>query len=421
MDFQQHLINLNAQQVQEIAHAFGNLTPQQFQEATQAVLQPPLKTYACSVRRYALSNPRAVGEEVLLVRGVGLVYHTSTQPGGPTELVRASVTKARSLHEYLRDRRSGHNFADYRSWFVTEPEVKAVRDSLASSWLPSVPLTLSSSAANPSPKERFRTARAGHLHLILLSLLESARADAEEDEIDWLLGTGSEVNLSALPLPLSAFFHPESPFQFGWLERGERRLARLLRVPGIDLSARNRRGNTLLHEAAHFPGRHLRLLLEDGRGDLRAVNAHGKRPLHVALDGVFISGTSRAHVELLLCFASREDAETWDGRVVLPEKYDPRPLVQRFLANPEAVRRELIRKHNVFRHPAALFARLVYFTDGYLTLHYTTGAAARFFALAARLPMELQMLLANRVYGCPETVIRLSESEAAFKALGRFY
>ena len=51
--------------------------------------------------------------------------------------------------------------------------------------------------------------------------------------------------------------------------------------------------------------------------------------------------------------------------------------------------------------------------------HAATAAAPRFFTIAKRLPMELQMILCRRAVGSMKQSILRKDSEAAFKSLAR--
>jgi len=48
-----------------------------------------------------------------------------------------------------------------------------------------------------------------------------------------------------------------------------------------------------------------------------------------------------------------------------------------------------------------------------------TTAASRFFAIASKLPIELQMILCNRLYGLGKELISSRDSEEAFKTMTR--
>jgi len=66
-----------------------------------------------------------------------------------------------------------------------------------------------------------------------------------------------------------------------------------------------------------------------------------------------------------------------------------------------------------------MFALVVFVSDGLLEIKDTTTTAARFFSIARRLPLELQMMLCHRVVGSAKEIIPGKDSEVAFKELAR--
>ena len=70
---------------------------------------------------------------------------------------------------------------------------------------------------------------------------------------------------------------------------------------------------------------------------------------------------------------------------------------------------------------AEVFALVVFVSDGLLQAKDTTtpSPAARYFAIVAQLPLELQMVLCYRLVGSAEEIISGKESEMAFKELAR--
>ena len=68
-----------------------------------------------------------------------------------------------------------------------------------------------------------------------------------------------------------------------------------------------------------------------------------------------------------------------------------------------------------------MFALVVFVSDGLLEIKDTTTRtpAARFFSIARRLPLELQMMLCHRVVGSAKEIISGKDSEVAFKELAR--
>ena len=68
-----------------------------------------------------------------------------------------------------------------------------------------------------------------------------------------------------------------------------------------------------------------------------------------------------------------------------------------------------------------MFALVVFVSDGLLQVQDTkiTTPAARFFSIAAQLPLELQMVLCFRLAGSAKEIILGKDSEVAFKELAR--
>ena len=72
---------------------------------------------------------------------------------------------------------------------------------------------------------------------------------------------------------------------------------------------------------------------------------------------------------------------------------------------------------------ADVFALTVFLCDGVLRLKpalvSSRPSGLRFFAIASKLPMELQMILCHRVFGSTKLNILRHDSEIAFKSLVR--
>ena len=101
-------------------------------------------------------------------------------------------------------------------------------------------------------------------------------------------------------------------------------------------------------------------------------------------------------------------------------------VLKKFEANPAQTRHVLRVKLGVLDALAAeIFASTVFLCDGLLQLtpaspsDLNATAAIRFFAIAAKLPMELQMILCHRVIGSTKQHILHRNSEYAFEDLGR--
>ena len=92
-------------------------------------------------------------------------------------------------------------------------------------------------------------------------------------------------------------------------------------------------------------------------------------------------------------------------------------LLSNFMARPQATRTQL-RVLPGLRDPfvGRLFALVVLLSDDFVGLKRAGNPKVkRFFKMACRLPMELQMVLCNRAYGSARDLVRTATSEPAFK------
>ena len=94
-------------------------------------------------------------------------------------------------------------------------------------------------------------------------------------------------------------------------------------------------------------------------------------------------------------------------------------LLERFKENPVKTRHAMRVELGWYDEAAAeMFALVVFFSDGLLQFNDTTPSpAARFFSIAAQLPLELQMILCFRQVGLVKVIIAGKDSELAFKEL----
>jgi len=93
-------------------------------------------------------------------------------------------------------------------------------------------------------------------------------------------------------------------------------------------------------------------------------------------------------------------------------------LLERFKENP-AETRHFVRVELGWydEMAAAVFAPMVFVSDGLLQVKDASTPAARFITIATKLPLELQMVLCHRLVGSAKEIISTNESEAAFKDL----
>lgn len=67
---------------------------------------------------------------------------------------------------------------------------------------------------------------------------------------------------------------------------------------------------------------------------------------------------------------------------------------------------------------------MVFLSDGYLEIQRdladeTRAKAHKFFSLALQLPMDLQVVLCNRVFGIEDSVIKSTHSERGFRKFAK--
>jgi len=97
-------------------------------------------------------------------------------------------------------------------------------------------------------------------------------------------------------------------------------------------------------------------------------------------------------------------------------------LLERFKENPLETRHTMRVELGLLDDLAAeMFALVVFVSDGLLKVNITAtpSPAARFFTIARRLPLELQMLLCFRQVGSAKEIIFGKDSEVAFKELAK--
>ena len=93
-------------------------------------------------------------------------------------------------------------------------------------------------------------------------------------------------------------------------------------------------------------------------------------------------------------------------------------LLERFKENPLETRHAVRVDLRWYSQAAAMvFALVIFVSDELLAIRQTTTPATRFFRITSRLPLELQMVLCNRVVGLAKEIIPRRACEAAFKAL----
>jgi len=99
-------------------------------------------------------------------------------------------------------------------------------------------------------------------------------------------------------------------------------------------------------------------------------------------------------------------------------------LIDDYGRDPAAVRHRLRRQTGLRDYFVChLFALVVFYSDGLLKLKHTSNLShrgtSRFFEMCTRLPLEVQMVLCNRIFGSPKDIILSKDSEPGFQVLSR--
>ena len=200
----------------------------------------------------------------------------------------------------------------------------------------------------------------------------------------------------------------------------------LLAHPDIDVNVKNEFGVTAFCLAcANGHTSSVRLLLKDSRVKVNEPTNSGSTPLQlVARDGCLdvirwwiVSGRE-------MDLGEPGDVEKTDAIGVAEEEgmTEVVALLERFKSDAAQTRHAMRVELGLLDDLAAeMFALVVFVSDGLLQTNdsTTTTPAARFFNIARRLPLELQMMLCFRQVGSTKEIIAGKESEVAFKELAR--
>ena len=198
----------------------------------------------------------------------------------------------------------------------------------------------------------------------------------------------------------------------------------LLAHPDIDVNVKNKYGDTPFLWACNGRASCVRELLKDSRLKVNEPSTGGYTPLFWA--------ALKGHLEVIKWWIAsgremdlgkpgelRSDAI---GIAKKGGKTEVVALLERFKSYPAHTRHAMRVELGWYDEAAAeMFALVVFVSDGLLQINdsTTTTPPARFFSIAARLPLELQMVLCFRQVGSPKEIIPGRESEAAFKELAR--
>jgi len=181
------------------------------------------------------------------------------------------------------------------------------------------------------------------------------------------------------------------------------------------------------------------MLLKDPRVDVTLTDGLGRTPLWWAslkgylgvAEWLIASGKDLGDVAGQKAHSNWDEDERMYNALDIAKEEDHLDIVtllERFMTNPTQTRRDLRAKLGALPElcelAAQLFAVTVFHCDDLLQLKPAkqkgqTAAAARFFVIASKLPMELQMILCHRAVGSMKLHILLKDSEAAFKSLAQ--
>jgi len=164
-------------------------------------------------------------------------------------------------------------------------------------------------------------------------------------------------------------------------------------------------------------------MLKDSRVKVNEPDNDGWTPLYVA--------AWHGSLDIIKWWiASEREMDLWKpgdvfhtdaiGAAKMTGKTEVVALLERFKENPVETRHAMRVELGLLDALAAeMFALVVFVSDRLLQINDATAPspAARFFSIARRLPLELQMMLCYRVMGSCKEIIQGKLSEVAFKEL----
>jgi len=200
----------------------------------------------------------------------------------------------------------------------------------------------------------------------------------------------------------------------------------LLTHPGIDVNLKENGGWTPFNSACiNGSTSCVRLLLKDCRVMVNEPTYDGSTPLY----GACFMG----HHDIIRWWITSEremdlgEPGQWQSDTIgVAKKYGKTEVVallERFKENPERTRYQVRLELGLADEVAAeIFAMVVFVSDGLLQVtqrNQSTTAAAKFFSIVSRLPLELQIMLCYRLVGSSKEIIHGKDSEMAFKELAK--
>jgi len=199
----------------------------------------------------------------------------------------------------------------------------------------------------------------------------------------------------------------------------------LLAHPDIDVNVKNGNGCTPFHWACFGYTSCVREMLKDSRVKVNEPTNSGSTPLQLA--------AANDHLDVIKWWiaSGREmdlgepgDVDKTDAIGVAKKKGKTEvvALLERFKSDAAQTRHAIRVEIGLIDALAAeVFALVVFVSGGLLQINdtKTRTRAARFFSIARRLPLELQMVLCYRQVGSCKEIIHGKDSEVAFKVLAR--
>jgi len=219
--------------------------------------------------------------------------------------------------------------------------------------------------------------------------------------------------------------------QFGWTvlhiacaSDREFVLPLLLVHPDLDMNQRNDLEGTAFTLACRSGSACcIRLLVRDSRVSVNERDHEG----YTTLFHVLLYGRLDTIKWMIACGKPLDLGEPGNprtdaiGNAIKVGWVEAADLLNRFRMSPAQIREEVRRDLGYYRELAVnLFALVIFVSDGLLQPKALEGDhRTRFFAMAIRLPLELQMVLCYRGVGSLKTVILTADSETAFQNLSR--
>lgn len=209
----------------------------------------------------------------------------------------------------------------------------------------------------------------------------------------------------------------------------------LLRHPDIKINGHSQCNSTPFGLACR-DGHHeiVRLLLNDSRTSVNLPVQFGYTPLKVAADyghlNVIQEAIASKRTDIKFGDKGRPGTkDTYLGGVLQAAHYHQHheiiSLMTDFEENPEQTRRHIRFKLGLDREEdaASVFAMTIFICDGLCALKedviWPQTTHLKIFGILKKLPMELQMVVCNRIAGLMNDIINKKHSEEAFRDLAK--